>query len=124
MAKRVPASVRPRESLSDLIEGRLSSADGRATLVKLATRLIVEETLETESRDALGREYNEHGAPLRRSSTGQPPSLFSMQAMKELRAQEGGTPAARSSLSVSSTMLRSPDAGTQALRTSGAFVLQ
>ena len=39
MARRVPASMRTRESLSDLIEGRLSSADGRAELVKLATRL-------------------------------------------------------------------------------------
>ena len=51
-----------RESLSDLIEGRLSSSDGRAALVKLATRLIVEEALEAESRDALGRDYYEHGA--------------------------------------------------------------
>ena len=42
----------PRESLSDLIEGRLSFADGRAELVKLATRLIVEEALEAESYDA------------------------------------------------------------------------
>ena len=62
MVKRVPASMRTRESLSDLIEGRLSSADGRAALVKLATRLIVEEALEAESRDALGRDYYEHGA--------------------------------------------------------------
>jgi len=62
MAKRVPASVRTREPLSDLIEGRLSSADGRAALVKLATRLIVEEALEAESRDVLGRDYYEHGA--------------------------------------------------------------
>ena len=62
MTRRVPASMRTRESLSDLIEGRLSSADGRAALVKLATRLIVEEALEAESRDALGRDYYEHGA--------------------------------------------------------------
>ena len=62
MAKRVPASMRTRESLTDLIEGRLSSADGRAALVKLATRLIVEEALEAESREALGRDYYEHGA--------------------------------------------------------------
>ena len=40
----------------------MSSADGRAALVKLATRLIVEEALEAESRDALGRDYYEHGA--------------------------------------------------------------
>ena len=53
---RVPASMRTRESLSDLIEGRLSSAAGRAELVKLAARLIVEEALEAESRDVLGRD--------------------------------------------------------------------
>ena len=41
MSKRVPASMRTRPSLSDLIEGRLASPDGRAELVKLATRLIV-----------------------------------------------------------------------------------
>ena len=51
-----------RESLSDLIEGRLSSAGGRAALVKLATGLKVEEALEVEGRDALGRDYYEHGA--------------------------------------------------------------
>ena len=62
MSQRVPASMRTRQSLSDLIAGRLSSPDGRAELVKLATRLIVEETLEAENRDALGRDYYEHGA--------------------------------------------------------------
>ncbi len=62
MSKRLPGSMRTRQSLSDLIEGRLSSPDGRAELVRLATRLIVEETLEAESRDAIGRDYYEHGA--------------------------------------------------------------
>ncbi len=62
MAKRVPGSMRTRQSLSDLIKGRLSSPDGRAELVRLATRLIIEEALEAESRDAVGREYYEHGA--------------------------------------------------------------
>ena len=47
MSKRVPASMRTRESLSALIEGRLSSPDGRSELVKLATRLILEEALRT-----------------------------------------------------------------------------
>ena len=41
--------MRTRESLSDLIEGRLSSAGGRAGLMKLATRLIIEEALEAET---------------------------------------------------------------------------
>ena len=54
--------MRTRQSLSDLIEGRLASPDGRAERVKLATRLIVEEALEAECRDALGRDYYERGA--------------------------------------------------------------
>lgn len=62
MRRRIPGSMRTRQSLCDLIEGRLSSPDGRAELVRLATRLIVEETLEAESRDAVGRDYYEHGA--------------------------------------------------------------
>jgi len=61
MEKRIPGSMRTRQSLSDLIEGRLSSPDGRSELVKLATRLIVEEALEAEVRDALGRDYYERG---------------------------------------------------------------
>ncbi len=62
MSKRVPGSMLTRQSFCDLIEGRLSSPDGRAELVRLATRLIVEEALEAESRDAVGRAYYEHGA--------------------------------------------------------------
>ena len=62
MQKRIQASMQTRQALSSLIEGRLSSPDARADLIKLATRLIVEEALEAESRDALGREYYEHGA--------------------------------------------------------------
>ena len=62
MTKRIPGSVRTREALSDLIEGRLSSPAGRSELVELATRLIVEEALEGEVRDVLGRDYYEHGA--------------------------------------------------------------
>jgi hypothetical protein len=54
MAKRVPPSMRTRQSLSDVIEGRLSSPAGREELVKLATRLIIEEMLEAAARDAVG----------------------------------------------------------------------
>ena len=61
MAKRLAASMGTRQNLSDLIEGRLSSSDGRSDLVKLAARLIIEEALEEESRDALGRDYYERG---------------------------------------------------------------
>lgn len=62
MTTRIPASMRTRQSLSDLVEGRLSTPAGRSELMKLATRLIVEEALEGESRDAVGRDYYEHGA--------------------------------------------------------------
>jgi transposase-like protein len=54
--------MRTREDLSALIEGRLASPAGRSALVELATRLIVEEALEGEARDTLGRDYYEHGA--------------------------------------------------------------
>jgi putative transposase len=47
-----------------LIEGRLSSASAKDELVKLATRLIVEEALEGEAATRLDEstEYYEHGA--------------------------------------------------------------
>jgi putative transposase len=62
MATRLPASQRTREELTALIEGRLSTASAKDELVKLAARLIVEEALEGEAGDAVGREYYEHGA--------------------------------------------------------------
>ena len=45
-----------------MIEGRLSASSAKDELVKLATRLIVEEALEGEAGDAVGRDYYEHGA--------------------------------------------------------------
>ena len=62
MATRIPASQRTREELTALIEGRLSTASAKDELVKLAARLIIEEALEGEAADAIGREYYEHGA--------------------------------------------------------------
>jgi len=62
MATRLPASQRTREELTALIEGRICTASAKDELVKLATRLIVEEALEGEATDAVGREYYEHGA--------------------------------------------------------------
>jgi len=61
MTKRVPGSERTREALNDLMEGRLRVDNAKSDLVKLATRLIMEEGLEAEVRDALGRGYYEHG---------------------------------------------------------------
>jgi transposase-like protein len=54
--------MRTREELSALIEERLSSAAGRSALGELTIRLIVEEALEGEARNALGRDYYERGA--------------------------------------------------------------
>ena len=51
-----------REELAKLIEGRLSTAPAKDELVRLATRLIVDEALEGEAGDAVGREYYAHGA--------------------------------------------------------------
>jgi hypothetical protein len=62
MATRLPASHRTREDLTSLIEGRLSTGSAKDELVKLATRLIVEEALEGEAGDAVGRDYYAHGA--------------------------------------------------------------
>ena len=54
MATRLPASQHTREELTALIEGRLSTASAKDELVKLATRLIVEEALQGEAGNALG----------------------------------------------------------------------
>ena len=60
--ERIPASERTREKLKALMEGRSEAEDGRSELVRLAARLIIEEALEGEARDALGREYYARGA--------------------------------------------------------------
>jgi putative transposase len=59
MATRVSAADRTRERLEALIDGRLATAPERSDLIRLAARLILEETLEGEVRDRLGRERYE-----------------------------------------------------------------
>jgi len=53
---RLSAPERTREELRALMNGELGTAAGRSDLVRLALRLIVEEALEGEVADALGRE--------------------------------------------------------------------
>jgi len=60
--ERIPASERTRERLKALMEGRAEAADERSELVRLAARLIIEEALEGEASDALGRDYYARGA--------------------------------------------------------------
>ena len=59
---RIPASERTRERLKGLMDGQSEEGDLRSALVRLAARLIVEEGLEGEATDALGREYYARGA--------------------------------------------------------------
>ena len=62
MRTRIQGSERTREALNALIDGRARVADAKSELVRLATRLIIEEGLEGEVRDALGRDDYEHGS--------------------------------------------------------------
>jgi putative transposase len=62
VSKRVRASAQTRKQLAELFSGRGGGENGRSDLVKLATRLIVEEALESEVDDQLGRAYYAHGA--------------------------------------------------------------
>jgi len=57
---RVPRSERTRNELKELFAGK-GGAD-RSGLIRQAARLIVEEALEAEAGEALGRSYYEHGA--------------------------------------------------------------
>src|SRR5215213_3266939 len=59
MTTRVSAADRTRERLEALIDGRLAAAPERSDLMLLAARLILEEALEGEVHDRLGRERYE-----------------------------------------------------------------
>ena len=59
---RISASERTREELRALIDGRLGTAASRSDLVRLAVRLIVEEALDAEATEAVGRERYERAA--------------------------------------------------------------
>lgn len=62
MGSRIPASERTHQKLDELLTQGVADGDARAELLKLAVRKIVEEALEAEVVDALGREYYENGA--------------------------------------------------------------
>ena len=59
--ERIPGSERTRERLKGLMDGTGEAVDGRSELVRLAARLIIEEALEGEAADALGRGYYARG---------------------------------------------------------------
>ena len=60
--ERIPASARTREKLKQLMDGGGESGDAGSQLMRLAARLIVEEALEGEATDAVGRDYYARGA--------------------------------------------------------------
>ena len=62
METRIPASERTSQKLSELLTQGVAAGDARSELIKLAVRKIVEEALEAEVAEAVGREYYESGA--------------------------------------------------------------
>jgi hypothetical protein len=59
---RLPASDRTSQKLNELLTHGVTDGDARAELLMLAVRKIVEEALEAEVSEALGRGYYENGA--------------------------------------------------------------
>jgi transposase-like protein len=59
---RIPASERTSQKLEELLSQGVADGDARGELLKLAVRKIVEEALEAEVAEAVGREYYENGA--------------------------------------------------------------
>ncbi len=58
----IPASERTSQKLDELPTQGVANGDARAELLKLAVRKIVEEALEAEVAEALGRQYYDNGA--------------------------------------------------------------
>ena len=63
METRIPASQRTSQKLNELLTHGVADGDARAELLKLAVRKIVEEALEAEVAEVIGRGYYENGAP-------------------------------------------------------------
>src|SRR2546427_10452865 len=59
---RIPASERTSQKLNELLTQGIAEGDARSELIKLAVRKIVEEALEAEVAEAVGRGYYENGA--------------------------------------------------------------
>ncbi len=62
MGQRIPASERTHQQLEQLLQQGIGDGDARAELIKLAVRKIVEEALEAEVSEAVGRGYYASGA--------------------------------------------------------------
>jgi len=61
MGERIPPSQRTSQRIEEVVRAGTSGEDVKAELLRLAVRKIVEEALEAEVSDALGRGYYERG---------------------------------------------------------------
>src|SRR5438874_12040000 len=59
---RIPASERTSQKLNELLTQSVAEGDARGELIKLAVRKIVEDALEAEVAEAVGRGCYENGA--------------------------------------------------------------
>ena len=59
--KRVPASQRTRQTITDVLAKGTGSDDPLSELIRLAVQGMIEEALEGAVRDLLGRDYYRHG---------------------------------------------------------------
>jgi putative transposase len=101
--KRVPASTTTRKRIEDLISGVEGKAE-RSDLVKLAAQLIIEEALEGEVQEQLGREYYERGDSSGHRNGYRPGKLDTAEgridyAVPQVRGLDGWKSAVRSALS-------------------------
>jgi putative transposase len=62
MGQRIPASEQTHQRLEQLLKEGVGDGYARAELIKLAVRKIVEEALEAQVSEAVGRGYYESGA--------------------------------------------------------------
>lgn len=62
MESRIPASERTSQKLNELLTRGVAEGDARSELIKLAVRKIIEEALEAEVAEVVGRGYYENGA--------------------------------------------------------------
>ena len=103
MKKRVPASTTTRKRIEDLISGVEGKAE-RSDLVKLAAQLIIEEALEGEVQEQLGRGYYERGESVGHRNGYRLGKLDTAEgridyAVPQVRGLEGWKSAVRSALS-------------------------
>jgi putative transposase len=102
--RRVPASTTTRKQIEELMKGQSEVTASRSEMVKLAAQLIIEEALESEVGEELGREYYAHGSDGRGQRNGYRPGKLKTAegridyAVPQVRGLEGWRSAVRDAL--------------------------